>query len=87
MCAGVRFLLTHQRFAINREKAFDAEQWIWHAKVKEPETSRYQPDDPVVLVAQQQIAKDGMVIIENVTRAVEEWRARQAAQEDCDNGQ
>ena len=69
---GVRRRAIIQRIADN-EKLPDVNHWIEAGELREP--NRRPPEDtPEVLIAREQIRKDGRVIVENVTRAIEEWR-------------
>ncbi len=70
---GVRERATIQRVADNA-KVGQLEHWIETGKLQSLDRSRPPEDTPEVHIAKEQIRKDGRVIIENVTRAIEEWR-------------
>ncbi len=69
---GVRRRAIIQRIAQN-EKLSDVNHWIETSELRGPD--RRPPEDaPEVHIAREQIRKDGRLIVENVTRAIEEWR-------------
>lgn len=69
---GVRRRAIIQRFADN-DKLSNVNHWIETGKTRGPD--RRPPEDaPEVHIAKEQIRKDGKVIPENVTKAIEEWR-------------
>jgi hypothetical protein len=70
---GVRERATIQRIADNA-KAGQLEHWIETGHLQSLDRSRPAEDTPEVHIAKAQIRKDGRIIIENVTRATEEWR-------------
>ena len=73
--AGVRRRAIVQRTADNA-KIPDVAHWIETGEIREQDR-RPPADDPAVLVALEQIKKDGRLIIENVTKAIEQWREAQ----------
>lgn len=70
----MRLRLYYQRTAIWKEK-FDAAHWIRTGNVRASNAAPPE-DDPAVKIAQEQIRKDGRLIVENVTKAVEEWQPK-----------
>lgn len=54
-------------------KAGQLGRWVETGNLLE-ESERPPEDTPEVHIAKEQIRKDGKVIPENITRAVEEWR-------------
>jgi len=78
--AGVRRRAIIQRIADNA-KIPDVAAWIETGQLREP--NRRPPEDkPAVKIAKDQIRKDGRVIIENVTKAIERWRDQQTLKPD-----
>jgi hypothetical protein len=73
--AGVRRRAFIQRVAANA-KIPDVAHWIETGEIRD-QTRRPPGDDPAVLIALEQIRKDGRLIVENVTKAVEQWREAQ----------
>ena len=74
--------LFNQRTAVWAEK-WDAAYWIRTGNIREQAPERPAEDDPAVLIAREQIAKDGgILIVENVTRAVEAWRQKMSKQDE-----
>lgn len=69
---GVRERATIQRVADNA-KGGQLDHWIETGHLGS-QSSRPPEDSPEVHIAKAQITKDGRIIIENVTRAIEEWR-------------
>lgn len=84
MVRGVRFRLSDQSFCV-LSRDWDVSHWIQTGKVREQsQKPRRVEEDPAVMIARDQIRKDGdQVIPENIERAVNEWRASQG---DIDNG-
>ena len=78
--AGVRRRAIIQRTADNA-KIPDLAHWIETGEIRD-NTRRPPEDDPAVKIAQEQIRKDGRLIVENVTKAVEQWRAAQTLKPD-----
>lgn len=78
MAAGVRKRLYDQSICV-WAKEWDPGHWIQTGEVREQsQTPRRVEEDPAVMVARDQIRKDGdRVIPENIERAVGEWRERQ----------
>ena len=72
---GMRLRLVCQRTAIWADK-WDSAAWIRTGKMREKSDQPPPESDPAVLVAHEQIRKDGRVIPENIERAVNEWRAK-----------
>ena len=70
---GVRRRAIVQRIADN-EKLPHLNHWIETGDIGELLESKPSEDSPEVHVAKEQIRKDGRLIVENVTRAIEEWR-------------
>lgn len=73
--AGVRRRAIIQRTADNA-KIPDVAHWIETGEIREQDR-RPPADDPAVLVALDQIQRDGRLIVENVTKAIEQWRGAQ----------
>lgn len=72
--AGFRRRAIIQRTADNADIP-DVAHWIETGEIRQQD--RQPPvDDPAVLVALEQIRKDGRVIPENVAKAIDEWRAK-----------
>jgi len=71
----MRLRLVLQRTAIWASK-WDPAAWITTGQMREMIDQPPPESDPAVLVAAEQIRKDGRVVIENVTKAVDEWRAK-----------
>ena len=70
---GVRRRAIIGRIAQN-EKLPDVNHWIETGELRDA-TNRKPPEDtPEVHIAKEQIRNDGYVNVENVTRAIEEWR-------------
>lgn len=72
--AGLRRRAIIQRTAENA-KIPDLAHWIETGEIRQPAAPV--EADPAVLVAQEQIRKDGRLIVENVIKAVEQWRQAQ----------
>ena len=71
----MRLRLVNQRTAI-WAKDWDVTEWIRAGRMQDP-TQEAEAKDPAVLVGREQIRKDGgRLIVENVNRAIEEWRAK-----------
>ena len=75
--AGIRRRAIVQRIADNA-KIPDVGHWIETGEIREPYTKPAE-DTPEVQVAKEQIRKDGRLIVENVTRAIEQWREQQTS--------
>lgn len=71
----MRLRLVCQRTAIWAQN-WDAAAWIQTGRIESPNDGPPAEQDPAVLVAQEQIRKDGRVIPENIARAVDQWRAK-----------
>lgn len=56
----------------------DVAHWIETGEIREP-NQRPSEDAPEVKIAREQIRKDGRLIVENVTRAIEQWREQQTS--------
>ena len=70
--AGVRRRAIIQRIADNA-KIPDVGHWFETGEIRKP--NRRPPEDaPEVKIAREQIRKDGRLILENVTKAIEQWR-------------
>ena len=69
---GVRERSVIQRVADNA-KTGQIEHWIKTGELR-GQSCRPPEDTPEVHIAKAQIRKDGRLIVENVTRAIEEWR-------------
>ena len=74
----MRLRLASQRTAIwASAEEWDPAYWIQTGGLRNPEADRQAEEDPAVLVARDQIRKDGgQLIVENVTKAVDAWRAK-----------
>ena len=71
---GVRRRSIIQRIAQNANLP-DVNHWIETGEITGTRENGPPPEDtPEVHIAKEQIRKDGKVIVENVTRAIEEWR-------------
>lgn len=71
----MRLRLVNQRTAI-WAKDWDVPEWIRNGRLRD-QTQESEPEDPAVLVGREQIRKDGgRLIVENVNRAIEEWRVK-----------
>jgi hypothetical protein len=73
--SGFRRRAIIQRTADNA-KIPDLAHWIETGEIRD-ETRRTIEDDPAVQIAAEQIRKDGRLIVENVTEAVNKWREQQ----------
>ena len=69
---GVRERSLIQRIAQN-SKLSNPNHWIETGELR-GQSCRPAEDTPEVHIAKEQIRKDGRIIVENVTRAIEEWR-------------
>lgn len=75
--AGVRCRAIIQHIASDA-KIPDVAHWIETGEIRRSAADRPPPEDaPEVHVAREQIRKDGRLIVENVTRAIEQWREQQ----------
>jgi hypothetical protein len=73
--SGFRRRAIIQRTADNA-KIPDLAHWIETGEIRDD--SRPPPEeDPAVKIAAEQIRKDGRLIVENVTEAIEKWREQQ----------
>jgi hypothetical protein len=70
----MRLRLACQRTAI-WSSPWDPAHWIKHGELRTPAAEQPVENDPAVLVAQEQIRKDGRLIVEHVTAAVDAWHA------------
>lgn len=76
MAEGRRLALYQSAWCANA-RDWDPSHWIATGRVKRPRDRRAALQaDPAVRIAQAQIAKDGgILVVENVMKAVEQWRA------------
>jgi len=77
--AGVRRRAIVQRIADNA-KIPDVGHWIETGEIREP-SEKPAEDTPEVQIAKEQIRKDGRLIVENVTKAIEQWRDQQTSKQ------
>ncbi len=70
---GFRRRAILQRIADNEEIS-DVEHWIETGQLRQRRPGPPPEDTPEVHVAREQIRRDGRLIVENVTRAIEQWR-------------
>lgn len=70
---GFRRRAIVQRIADNAE-IHDVEYWIETGELRDRHAGQPPEDTPEVHVAREQIRKDGRLIVENVTKAIEQWR-------------
>lgn len=71
----MRLRLACQRTAIWANN-WDSATWIRTGRLTSRQDDPPAEQDPAVLIAQEQIRKDGRLILENVTKAIETWRAK-----------
>ena len=69
---GIRRRAIIERIAQN-EKLPNVNHWIETGEIRDAD-QKPPEDSPEVHIAKEQIRKDGRIIVENVTRAIEEWR-------------
>ena len=69
-----------QRIADNA-KIPDVAHWIETGKIRREVDQQPPEDTPEVHIAKEQIRKDGRLILENVTKAIEQWRAQQTSKQ------
>lgn len=71
----MRLRLACQRTAIWANQ-WDPATWIRTGALTSRRDEPPAEQDPAVLIAQEQIRKDGRLILENVNEAIEAWRAK-----------